>query len=659
MVERRTFLLAAALLGCSVSPASDAGTDAPRPDAPRADAPEPSLDAAPLDAPGLDAPSADAPDGGVEATPRPVIYQLVVRLFGNTDETRARDGTIAENGVGRFSDVDETALAALRGLGATHVWLTGVLRQATLTDWSGVDPALAADDADIVKGRAGSFYAVRDYYDVCPDYAVDPANRMAEFEALVTRIHAAGLRVLIDLVPNHVARGYGSVVKPEMDFGASDDKSVFFSPKNNFFYLPSPAGQSLKLAKPPGWNPPGVTFDGLFGPEDGGPGRVPRATGNNVTSPSPSANDWYETVKLNYGFDFADPTKSVYDPVPDTWNKIDDILAYWQGKGVDGFRVDFAHYVPNEAWGYLLAKAKSRDAKTWFVAEAYENLPGLLAAGFDAVYLDAATDALKGLYIGASSLDGVDGLLGSLDDGVRGRYLTYLENHDERRVASPIVPGTNPDATGLGSTQAGRQMAPLLYLYSNGPVLMLNGQEVGEPGAGVEGFGGEDGRTSIFDYGSMPAFVGWVNGHAYDGAGLTAEQKSLRAYYGDLLALLQAPEVRGERYWGLRYLNKPGMHDEANGNLFPFARFATGGGSLLVVVANFAPGQASSGVLRLPVELLDAAGVGAGQVPVSLVFDDAGAVSVPIGSFERAKLSSSGFSVQVPNQSARVYRVGG
>jgi glycosidase len=382
-------------------------------------------------------------------------------------------------------------------------------------------------------------------------------------------------------------------------------------------------------------------------------------TGNNVRSARPSATDWYETVKLNYGFNFAEPSASSYHPPPSTWKKVDAILAYWQDKGVDGFRVDFAHWVPPEAWSTILTAAKARRPETWFVAEAYEDLERLLEAGFDAVYFDELTDALKGLYIGASTLESVDVLLRSIDDPVRGRYLTYLENHDERRIASPIVRDRGPDATGLGSTQAGRQLLPLLYLYSNGPVLLLNGQEVGEPGAGAEGFGGDDGRTTIFDYWSMPAFVGWVSGHAYDGAGLTAPQRALRAYHGDLLRLLQAPEVRGNRIWGLRYLNDPRVHPGANAAIFPFARFARGGGSLLVVVANFAVGTPSSGAIRLPADLLDAAGLPSGDVSISLVFDDGGTVSQSLGAYERASLGSAGFQVEVPNQSARVYRVGG
>ncbi len=584
-----------------------------------------------------------------------VIYQLVVRLFGNTNETRAQDGTLAENGSGTFADIDESALAAIKGMGATHVWLTGVLRQATLTDHG---PGLEPDDADVVKGRAGSFYAVRDYYDVSPDYAVDPAARMAEFEALVDRIHAADMKVMIDLVPNHVARGYGSVVHPERDFGAEDDTSAFFSPANNFFYLADPPGQALALTKPPAWNPPGAVFDGAFQPEDGQAGRVPKATGNNVTSPTPSATDWYETIKLNYGYNFADPPASVYDPMPSTWTKVDEILAYWQEKGVDGFRCDFAHYVPTDAWSYLIEQVKLRDPDALVMAEAYENLGGLLGSGFDAVYHDAAYDTLKRMYLGAASMNDLDQLLGSFDDPSRGQYLNYLENHDERRIASPLVPGDNPDATGFGSANAGRQLAPLLFLYSQGPILVYNGQEVGEPGAGAEGFGGDDGRTTIFDYWSMPEMVKWVNGHAYDGGGLSAEQKSLRAYYSDLLALAQAPEIRGKRFWGLQYINSPGANPDANANLFSFARFATDNGSLILVVTNFGTGKSQSGPLRVPDDLSQAAGLPATvDLKVTLLLDGSGAKSDELAATTREALASAGLVVDVADQATNVYRV--
>jgi neopullulanase len=197
---------------------------------------------------------------------KPVIYQLVVRYFGNVNGTNRPDGTIEENGCGKFADINDAALRGIKELGSTHIWLTGVLRQATLTDYSSI--GLPADDPDVVKGRAGSFYAIRDYFDVCPDYAARPAQRMAEFEELLQRIHAAGLEVLIDFVPNHVARGYHSIVRPELNFGRADDQGRFFARDNHFFYLHRPAGQKLRLEKPPHWNPPGVTFDGLYEQED-------------------------------------------------------------------------------------------------------------------------------------------------------------------------------------------------------------------------------------------------------------------------------------------------------------------------------------------------------------------------------------------------------
>ena len=136
------------------------------------------------------------------AATRPVIYQLMVRTFGNTNETRKTNGTLEENGCGKFNDINQAALVSLKQMGFTHVWLTGVLEQASGTAY----PDRPADAPDILKGIAGSPYAIKDYFDVCPDYAVKPANRLAEFKACVDRCHALGLKVIIDFVPNHVAR---------------------------------------------------------------------------------------------------------------------------------------------------------------------------------------------------------------------------------------------------------------------------------------------------------------------------------------------------------------------------------------------------------------------------------------------------------------------
>jgi len=581
---------------------------------------------------------------------RVVIYQLVVRHFGNTNQTRAVNGTLAQNGVGRFADVDEAAIAGLVDLGVTYVWLAGVLRQATLTDYSAL--GMPADDPDIVKGLAGSFYAIRDYFDVCPDYAVEPAARLAEFDATVARLHAAGLRVLIDLVPNHVARSYASVVRPELDFGAEDDQGALFRRDNNYFYL---VGQGLGLTRPGHYNPAGADFDGAFEPEDGGPGRTAKVTGNNQMSATPSANDWYETIKLNWGYDFTTDSAE-YVPIPDTWLKMDEIVAYWQSRGVDGFRADFAHFVPNEGWQWLISRAQARDPEVFFVAEAYEDLEGLLAAGFDSVYFDEAYDDLKRIYQGKLSQSGYAARMGALSEAQRPKYLQYLENHDERRIASPVVVDGGADDSGFGAKEAGYKLAPLSYLYSSGPILIYNGQEVGEPGAGVEGFGQEDGRTSIFDYWSLSELSKWVNGGAHDGGLLAPDQAALRGFYKDLLALSQDESVMGSGYWGLDYFNNPQNFPDCPAGFYSFARFVPGSGRVLVVVANFTLGGAASGPLRLPAELLAQAELG-GAVTVRRVLDEGGSVDQVVSQGPAESLMSAGFVVSLPDQRAQVFVV--
>lgn len=591
---------------------------------------------------------------------KPIIYQLVVRYFGNTNTTNRRDGTLAVNGCGRFEDVNDAALASLRQLGVTHLWLTGCLRQATLTDYSSI--GLPPDDPDVVKGIAGSFYAVRDYFDVCPDYARDPAERLAEFDAMISRVHRAGLKALIDLVPNHVARGYRSVVNPELNFGDGDDTNCFFHPGNHFFYLADPPGQRLVMRRPAYWNPEGFRFDGHFDGEDGSADRPPKATGNNCASASPGEYDWYETVKLNYGYDFV---KCVghYSPRPRTWDAINQVLAYWQGRGVDGFRCDFAHYVPAEAWSFLIGRARARDPQVFFCAEAYPwagsgdpvtDMQQLVDAGFDAVYHDESYNRLKRVYQGHGSQDDYHHAVTSMSPVRRRHSLLYLENHDERRIASPVVRHVGPGESGFGSAEAGYLLAPLQFLHGPGPVLLLNGQEVGEPAEGFEGFGGDDGRTTLFDYWCMPEFAKWVNGHAYDGGGLSRAQRNLRAFYADLLALCQDDAVRGGGSWGLKHFNRPERFGDCPGDLFSFARFADKGGRLLVVVANFNLHSHTAGRIRIPRELTDTAGLPE-EVGVGLVLDRAGAQDLVLVSMSRHALNEHGFVVTIPAQSAHVY----
>ncbi len=570
------------------------------------------------------------PGAGAE---RVRIYQLLPRLFANTNETRRPHGTLAENGVGKFAGINAAALAAIRALGCTHVWLTGVLSQATATDYAAL--GLPADDPDLLKGLAGSPYAIRDYFDVCPDYAVEPAARQAEFRALVERAHAAGLKVLLDFVPNHVARSYRSTVRPELSFGAEDDRTRFFAPGNNFFWLPPEVpggGPPLRLptvAADGAWLSPTCRVlqagDGLFPPE-----RVHgRVTGNNAVTWRPGPDDWYETVKLNYGYDFTTGRRAYPHaeapaaPLPDTWRKMDAVLAHWQAQGVDGFRCDMAHLVPPEFWAWALARARQRVPGTFFAAEAYDNDPmkvgsgevrtELLAAGFDAVYDDPSYKVLKGLYEGprwANDLDGVHGAVGQ--EFFFHNALRYAENHDEVRLAGRGQWGGHGAAVG-------RPVSALLYGLARGPVLLYAGQEVGEPAEGAEGYGGDDARTTIFDYWSLPELAKWVNDLRYDGGRLSPAQVELRAFYARLLALVGEPAFRDGEFFGLNYAHRdePGFGrlpgETASGHwLYAFLRSDLASGQRCLVVINLHPTATLRDVqVRLPPEALAFTGLAA------------------------------------------------
>ncbi len=226
-----------------------------------------------------------------------VIYQVFTRLFGNTNTHNKPWGTIEENGIGKFNDFTDKALLEIRKLGVTHIWYTGVLHHAMITDYSKFD--ISRDHPDVVKGRAGSPYAVKDYYQVDPDLAEDPSKRMEEFEQLIERTHRVGLKVLIDIVPNHVARKYEGKNNPigVSDFGADDDKNVVYKKNNNFYYV---SGEEFQV---PEWKEGylplgGEKIDARLGKYLEFPAKW---TGNGSRSAQPDFYDWYETVKINYG----------------------------------------------------------------------------------------------------------------------------------------------------------------------------------------------------------------------------------------------------------------------------------------------------------------------------------------------------------------------
>jgi len=451
-----------------------------------------------------------------------VIYQMMTRLFGNTNTTNKKYGTLKENGVGKFNDINDNALKAIKDLGVTHIWYTGVIEHAVLTDYQAF--GIPLDDADVVKGRAGSPYAIKDYYDVNPDLAVDVTKRMLEFEQLIERTHKNGMKVIIDFVPNHVAREYHSDARPDgiKDLGAEDDMSVGFKPDNNFYYLP---GQNFR--PPQGYIPLGSD---TFKTKDGNFFESPaKASGNDVFAAQPNINDWFETVKLNYGVDIQNNRQKHFDPVPNTWKKMFEILSFWTKKNVDGFRCDMAEMVPVEFWQWVIPQLKAVNPDITFIAEIYN--PHAYRAYIDQGRFDylydkvQLYDTLRLLVNQQASSTDVPAIQKSLE-GINQRMLHFMENHDEQRIASKFFAGDPFKAVPAMAVSA---------LIDKGPVMIYFGQEVGEPGGANEGFSGDDGRTTLFDYWGVTEHQKWVNNKLYDGGQLSPEQKALRQFYGDLL----------------------------------------------------------------------------------------------------------------------------
>jgi glycosidase len=492
-----------------------------------------------------------------------IIYQVLPRLFGNTNTTNKFYGSIAENGCGKFNDINNTALAAIKGMGFTHVWYTGVIEHATMTDYSasGIKP----DDPDVVKGRAGSPYAVKDYYDVDPDLAVDVPNRMAEFEVLVNRTHQQGLKVIIDFVPNHVARTYQSDVKPAgvRDFGEDDDVSQAFSPANDFYYIP---GQAFKV--PEGYDPGGNGFKSSL--KDGRFDECPaKGTGDDVFTASPSINNWFETIKLNYGVDFSKGYDMHFEPIPPVWQKMLQILSFWADKGIDGFRCDMVEYVPSEFWAWIIPQMKQLYPNLIFIGEAYQTgqySNYLFNGQFDYLYDKVGLyDTLKRLVRNeprASTWE-INRVWNHDTRGFDERMLRFMENHDEQRIASQhfagdawlAIPGMLVTATLAG-----------------GPVMIYFGQEVGEPATEANGFSGADGRTTIFDYWGVPEHQKWLNGGAYDGGQLSDSQRNLRSFYSKLLNLCsQCPAIYEGRFYELMVANE--RNEGFNDRIYLYARY--------------------------------------------------------------------------------------
>lgn len=550
---------------------------------------------------------------------RPIIYQLLPRLYGNRQTPTRPWGTIEDNGVGRFADLDEGALAAIRELGASHVWYTGVLRHALIGDYTAW--GIPLDDPDVVKGRAGSPYAIADYFDVNPDLALDPGQRLEEFRALIRRSHAAGLRVIIDIVPNHVARAYRSVDAPPgvRDFGADDDTGVEYARDNAFYYIvdtPFEVPEFPPDRRPLGGEPHPLA-DGHF---DEFPARW---TGNDVRAAQPSVDDWYETVKLNFGVrpdgshDFpalpehlrgapASEHLAWWDgqDLPRTWGKFRQIVDFWLDQGVDGFRFDMAEMVPVPFWSYLNAHIKMRRPDALLIAEIYQPALyrdylelGLMDLLYDKVDVYDGLKAVIQGRAGASSLEPLRAALGDIEP----QMLRFIENHDEQRVASPAF---------AGDARAGLPLMLYAGAIGRNATLIYFAQELGEPAEDDAGFGRAT-RTTIFDYWAVPSLQRWINDGAYDGGRSLPEERALRADYVRLMQFLrESPALDGD-YLDLHAPNlaadSPGWNDRA----VVWARWSTD--QRLLLAAGFDAEHGHQAELWVPGELIQAWGLADGE----------------------------------------------
>jgi len=521
-----------------------------------------------------------------------VIYQVFTRLFGNDNKTNKPWGTVDENGVGKFNDFTDKALSEIRDLGVTHVWYTGVLHHAMIADYTKY--GISNDDPDVVKGRAGSPYAVKDYYSVDPDLAVDPSKRMEEFQALIERTHQQEMKVIIDIVPNHIARKYEGLNNPEgvVDFGANDNNSVEYHRDNNFYYI---IGESFRI---PNWK---NNYKPLGGEKhemaDGKFTENPaKWTGNGSRLSQPDQNDWYETVKINYGLR-PDGTKdfdSLPDgfekmdhkahfefwqdkTVPDSWIKFRDIALYWLEKGVDGLRYDMAEMVPVEFWSYLNSSIKIQYPDALLLAEVYN--PGLYRdyirlGKMDYLYDKVGFyDSIKHIMQGHGWTDHIPKVQEEVFD-IEHHMLHFLENHDEQRIASPDF---------AGSAEKGMPAMVVSTTISTSPTLLYFAQEVGEPGAEDAGFGSAT-RTSIFDYIGVPNFQGWTNNGKFDGGGLSESEKELRSFYKKLLSFTIKSEALMGKYQEIHYYNKD-QNNAYDHRIFSFVRWSEN--EQLVIISNF------------------------------------------------------------------------
>jgi glycosidase len=499
-------------------------------------------------------------------TDKHVVYQMMFHLWGNQNTDVKRNGSAAENGVTKFKDLSSKGLQALKKKGYSHLYTTGILEHATMEDFTAFGSPL--DHPQVVKGRAGSPFAIKDYYDVNPFLADKPADRMQEFAAMLDRVHKADLKLVLDFVPNHLARAYSSDQKPAgvVDFGQNDNKDLSFSPTNNFYYLPG-----TQFTVPTGVNPPvPVTVPYVEIPA--------KVSGNNVFSAQPSIHDWFETVKLNYGVDLQHGNQTHFDPIPDTWLKMTDVLLYWTKKGVDGFRCDMAEMVPVEFWAYAIPRVKALNPEVVFIAEIYnpqEYRNYIFKGGFDYLYDKVGLyDGIRHIMekkSGATTAD-ITRVWQNESGDFANHMLRFLENHDETRLNSPGFAASN-----FWSTIPGMVLTASMH---DGPLMVYFGQEFGEKAQEIEGFNEADDRTTMFDFYRVDTHQRWLNGGKFDGGKLTAAEKEIDTFYTSLLAWINSSEVIQQgKFFDLQYAQNASYPKD---KVYAFLRYTATGRNLII-----------------------------------------------------------------------------
>ena len=506
-----------------------------------------------------------------------IIYQVLPRIFGNTNSSCIPNSSFNVNGCGKLNDFTTEVLNEIKQLGCSHIWFTGIIRHATKTSFEEI--GLKANHPHIVKGEAGSPYSITDYYDVSPELSVNVEERVAEFKSLVKRVHNCGLKVLIDFVPNHLSREYKSIKKPQdtSDFGQNDKIDYPFHPMNNFYYLSEQSFKSPLANLVQDVLPEGLPYTEF-------PAKV---TGNDCITSEPGINDWFETVKLNYGVDIFNSHNKYFQPIPDTWLKMKEILLYWAYIGVDGFRCDMAGMVPEEFWRWVIESVKQEFSEILFIGELYEKerySSFINFCKFDLLYDKVGLyDTLKAVVRNEKGASEISRCWQSLK-GIEDRMLNFLENHDEVRVASPFFAGDPLSAI---------PALTVSLMLNNAPFMIYFGQELGEKGMDLEGYSQIDGRTSIFDYWSLKTIRDWLQDN---------KASALKNIYSKLLTIAAKEEAifNGDRY-DIQYANELSQFYNPNRH-YSFLRKCSS--SVIIVVANF-DNNATSVSLNIPQELFD------------------------------------------------------